>query len=751
MTIKNKELIVGCKLNKMGNLMKKFIIIFSAVMILQSCSSTSEDEFTFQNSNLSVDERADAIVAQLTLEEKLAVIDQSAVPRLNIPDPGNTESIHQVVSRGGPDIGGPITTTSFSQVIGMGSTWNPELVKRAGAVAGYEGRYITQSEKYQRSTLMLWGPTADLARDPRWGRNDESFGEDAFLTGTMSVAYINGIQGDDPNYWQGGTLLKHFVANSNETNRSKSSSNFDERLMYEYYAVPFRMGFLQGGAKSYMTAYNAWNSVPMLVHPMLTEVVAKKWGADWIVSSDAGAQRHAVSGHKYLDNELDVYAAAIKAGVNQYIDFSSDNAVEMIELALTENKISEQDLNKVVANKLKPTIKLGLLDDPKDVPYSTIGSNGEAEPWLSEKHKTVAREVARESIVLLKNEDKILPLDKNTINSIAVIGNRADEVLFDFYSGVTPYAVSVLQGITDRVGDNVDITFAQDNSNNAAVNAAKNSEYAVVVVGNDPMCGATNPPFAAFNPDGSTKPCIAPGDGREGRDRESIDLPTEALIKEVYAANPNTIVVLISSFPYAINWSQENVPAILNIYHAAQEQGNGLADVLFGDYNPAGRLVQTWPKSLQQLPPLMDYDLRNGRTYMYMKDQPLYPFGFGLSYSSFEYSNIKTDNSEVQKTASFTASVDIENTSERDGDEVVQLYVQYPNSSVSRPMQELKAFQRVNVKAGEKKTVQFSIEANSLAWWNQEKQNYEVEAGVVNLLIGSSSADIKLTEQITVK
>ncbi|GAB1265280.1 glycoside hydrolase family 3 C-terminal domain-containing protein [Aurantivibrio infirmus] len=735
----------------MGSLMKKFLIVVCAVFIFQSCSSKLDNQHSSKNSDLNIDERADDIVSQLSLQEKLAVIDSSAVPRLNIPDPGSSESIHQVVSRGGPGIGEAIPTTSFAQVVGMGMTWNPNLIKRAGGVAGYEGRYITQNEKYKRNTLMLWGPTADLARDPRWGRNDESFGEDAFLTGTMSVAYIKGIQGDDPNYWQGGTLLKHFVANSNETNRSSSSSNFDERLMYEYYAAPFRMGFLEGGAKSYMTAYNAWNSVPMLVHPMLTEVVAEKWGANWIVSSDAGAQRHAVSGHKYLDNELDVYAAAVKAGVNQYLDFSSDNATDMIELALKENKITEDDLNKVVANKLKPTLKLGMLDDPEDVPYSVIGTDGEAEPWLSEKHQAVAREVARESVVLLKNNNDLLPIDKNNTKSIAVIGDRADEVLFDFYSGVTPYAVSVLQGITDRAGADIEINYARDNSDDAALDAAKKSDYAVVVVGNDPMCGATNPPFAAFNPDGSTKPCLVAGDGREGRDRESIDLPTEELIKQVYAANPNTIVVLVSSFPYAINWSEENIPAILTISHAAQEQGNGLADVLFGDYNPAGRLVQTWPKSLDQLPPLMDYDLRNGRTYMYMKEQPLYPFGYGLSYTSFDYSNLKVSNSEIDKTDSINVSVEIKNSGDRGGDEVVQLYIQHVDSKVSRPIKELKAFQRVNIKAGESKVVQLSLAASSLAWWNEEKQEFEVESGKINLLVGPSSSDIKLESTVQIQ
>src|ERR1019366_5942557 len=365
--------------------------------------------YPYLNPNLTVEQRADNIVSLMTLDEKIAAIGNAAVPRLNIPAPGSSEGIHQLVRRAGRG-GQPIPTTSFSQVYGMGETWDPELIRSAGAVEGYEARYISQSEKYKQDTLLLWGPTSDLARDPRWGRTDESFGEDPFLTGTMVVAFIKGIQGEDPKYWQAASLLKHFFANSNETTRGHSSSDFDERLMREYYTVPFRMGFLEGGAKSFMTSYNAWNGVPMTVHPMLRSIVEKEWGAGWTISSDLNATELVVDGHKYLPRKEESAAAAIKAGVNQFLSLNqgmadtvkqamkdglrteSDKAgvnqflsfnqgmADTIKQALKDGLLTESDLDEALRRRLKTTIRLGLLDPLAMVPYTKIGGAGEPEP-----------------------------------------------------------------------------------------------------------------------------------------------------------------------------------------------------------------------------------------------------------------------------------------------------------------------------------------------------------------------------------
>ncbi len=722
-----------------------FVLIFS---ISPGPLLAQQYEYPFQNPELSMDARVDNIISLLTLEEKIAVFANPTVKRLGIPGYGSSEGIHQAAL--GSGFGGrqAIPTTSFSQVYGMGETWNPELIRRAGAVEGYEARYATQSEKYKRSALIQWGPTTDLARDPRWGRNDESYGEDPFLTGTMAAAFARGIQGDDSQYWQAAALLKHFFANSNETTRGGSSSNFDVRLMREYYSVPFRMVFLEAGAKSYMASYNAWNGIPMTVHPILKSIVSKEWDADWIVSSDAGAMGHMVKLHKYFKTDQEATVAAIKIGMNQFL---GGGGAASIKKALADGQLTEADINAAIRGKFKTIIKLGLLDPPALVRYSKIGLAGEPEPWSTEKHKSVARDVARESTVLLKNANGLLPLNRQTIKSIAVIGPRADSVLFDLYSGVTPYAISVLQGIKNKVGADVQIHFAPNNENDAAVKAARSSDVAVVVVGNHPTCGSDLKNLKEiFNEDASTKPCPVPGEGREGRDRESIDLPSEELVKQVYAANPKTVVILISSFPYAINWSQENVPAILHITHAAQEQGTAIADALFGDYNPAGRLVQTWPKSLDQLPPLEDYNIRKGRTYMYFKGEPLYPFGHGLSYTTFAYSNLKLSTTKLKKDGTLLANVRVKNRGIRAGDEVIQLYVQYPKSAAERPLKELKGFRRVALKPGETKTVQIPVKAGSFAWWNEKEGGWQLEPGPINILIGASSADIRLQTSIDI-
>jgi beta-glucosidase len=714
------------------------------ILLFTVCSSSvirAQTQYPFQNPKLPAEDRVTNIISLMTLEEKVAAFRGGAVPRLQIPTPGGSEGIHQVVGGFGPKRS---PATSFSQVYGMGETWDPALMLRAGTVEGVEARYKTQSPKYMTSVLMLQGPTSDLARDPRWGRNDESFGEDPFLTGSMATAFAEGIQGNDPQYWQAVALLKHFFANSNETTRMSSSSDFDERLMREYYSVPFRMAFTVGGAKSYMSSYNAWNGIPMVANPVLRDVVAKEWGANYIISTDAGALQRAVDSHKYFKDAAEATAAAIKVGTNQLL---ADPAV--VKEAMDKGLLTEADINAALRGRFMATIKLGLLDPPGLVPYSKIGTDGQPEPWDGDVDKGVARQVARESIVLLKDSNSILPLDKSKVRSIAVVGPRADKVLFDFYSGVTPYAISILQGIKDKVGEGVKVGYAANNDGNAAVNLAKSSDVVIVAVGNDPMCGAVNP-RDAFNHDGTTKPCANPSEGREGRDRTEINLPDEQLVKDVYAANPHTVLVLVSSFPYAINWSEENVPAIMHVTHAAQEQGTAVADVLFGDYNPGGRLTQTWPKSLDQLPPIEDYNIRNGRTYMYFKGEPLYPFGFGLSYTNFKYSDLKVKPGGT-KTDVITGSVEVTNTGSRSGDDVVQLYASFPASKVEMPKLKLVGFKRVTLAAGETKTVDFSCAADQIGYWSTDKHAFVVENGKVQISAGGSSADLKLSKIVAVR
>ncbi|HWW75218.1 MAG TPA: glycoside hydrolase family 3 C-terminal domain-containing protein, partial [Pyrinomonadaceae bacterium] len=452
---------------------------------------------------------------------------------------------------------------------------------------------------------------------------------------------------------------------------------------------------------------------------------------DGIICTDGGGMRQLVTDHKRFATFEEAAAAVIKTGIGQFLD---DYRAPMRD-ALAKGLLSEADVDKVLRHTFRVMLRLGLLDPPARVPYSKIGEG--PEPWTTAAHKSLARLVTQKSIVLLKNSGRLLPLDRTKLKSIAVIGPRADDVLLDWYSGTPPYTVTPLEGIKEKVGPGVEVKYAADNAGGEAVNAARSSDVAIVVVGNHPTCAA------------GWEQCPVASDGKEAVDRRSINLEQEELIKQVFEANPNTVVVLRASFPYAINWTQANVPAVVHLTNNSQEEGHALADVLFGDYNPAGRLVQTWPRSIEQLPPMLDYDIRHGRTYMYFKGGPLYPFGHGLSYTTFAYANLRAPES-LPDGGSINVSVDVKNTGARAGEEVVQLYVRHVGSKVERPLRELKGFARVFLKPGEVKTVTLPLKAAALAYWDAARHRFVVERDRVELLVGSSSADIRLRKTVRV-
>jgi len=694
--------------------------------------TTPQTQYPFQNPELPIEQRIDNILSLMTIDEKIECLDTNpSVPRLGIKASGHVEGIHGLTQGGPGKWGRPQTvpSTTFPQGIGLGETWDPEILRQAGEVEGYEARYVFQSPKYNQGGIVIRSPNADIGRDPRWGRNEECYGEDAFFNGTMVVAFSKGLQGNDPKYWQSAALMKHFLANSNENDRDKSSSNFDERLFHEYYSLPFRMGVVEGGSRAYMAAYNAVNGVPMTINPVLQKITREQWGQDGIICTDAGAMRNLATSHKYYPDFETAAAESVKAGIGQFLD----DYREPLRAALQRGLLTEADIDRPLRGNFRVMIRLGLLDPPSRVPYSSIGKEP-VDPWATEKHKALALLTTQKSIVLLKNSANLLPLDKKSLKSIAVIGPRANEVLLDWYSGTPPYAISPLEGIRNAVGESVKVTHAANNDADAAVKAARESDVAIVCVGNHPN-GGFDTQWARVS---------VPSEGREAVDRQSITLEQEELIKSVFAANPKTIVVLISSFPYAINWTQENVPAILHMALNSQEEGHALATVLFGDYNPAGRLVQTWPKSLEQLPPMMDYDIRHGRTYMYFRDTPLYPFGYGLSYTTFAYRDLKVNASS----GSIDVSVMVKNTGRRAGDEVIQLYVKHLNSKVSRPLKELKGFTRVYLGPQEEKTVKLSLPSSRLAYWNAETDRWVVEKDQIEITVGGSSTDARLKKRI---
>lgn len=696
-------------------------------------------EYPFQNPNLPVERRIDNAISLMTLQEKVNFLSsRPGVPRLGIEPMGSCEGLHGM-AQGGPSNWGqrnPHPTTIFPQAYGMAETWDTEVIHQAGAVEGYEVRYMVQSPKLHRGGLVVFAPNADLGRDPRWGRTEECYGEDPFFNGAMAVAFIKGLQGDNPKYWQTASLLKHFFANSNEDDRTSSSSNFDEQLFREYYGATFRMGFEEGGARCFMTSYNEWNGIPCTVHPVIKDVVMKEWGVDGIITTDGGASPNLVRTQHYYPNLVEAVTGEIKAGINEFLDGSSTNDVTQ---ALDQKLLTEKDIDQAIRGRLRVFIRLGLLDPPSDVPYASIGRDGKPEPWLSDEHKATARLVTQKSIVLLKNSEHLLPLVEAKLETIAVVGPRADQVLLDWYSGTPPYTVSPLEGIRNHVGKGVKVTSAT--SDDESVELARAADVAIVCVGNNPI-GV---------PGGAWEKVAEPSYGREGVDRKSITLEQEELIKKIDAVNPKTVVVLISSFPYAINWTDEHVPAIVHMTQSSEELGNALADVLFGDFNPAGRLVQTWPRSLDQLPPMMDYDIRHGRTYMYFKGEPLYPFGYGLSYTTFGYSNLKASAPNLARNGSLTVSVDVKNTGKRAGDEVVQMYVKHLDSKVPRPIKELRGFQRVTLQPGQTRTVELPLKGKSLAYWDSAKHAWVVEADQIEISVGGSSVADSLKTKVNVQ
>lgn len=721
----------------------KSLFIFSCLSMIGLLISAQN--YKFQNTKLSDEKRIDALMEELTLDEKITLLGSDlAVPRLGILPCRHHEGLHGLALGGPAAWGGrqkgengriiptDCPTTIFPQSYGLGSTWDVNLVKRVGEQASIEARYYMQRPANKRTALVMRAPNADLARDPRWGRTEESFGEDPFLTARLTVANIEGLQGDDPRYWRTAALMKHFLANSNEDRRDSTSSDFDMRLFYEYYAYPFYKGITEGGSRAFMAAYNGWNGIAMCIHPCLEEITRKQWGNNGIICTDGGALRLLVNSHHAFPTLAEGAAAVVKATTGQFLDAYLPHIKE----ALEKGYLTEADIDKAIRGNLFVALKLGLLDgkDSKD-PYRNIGTDTtEVPPFRLEKAKQLAREVTAKSVVLLKNDKGLLPLDASKLKKIAVIGPYADKIVQDWYSGTPEYETTILEGIRAAVKQGTEVLYAPNNGIDQAVKAAAEADVALVCVGNHPF--GTRPDWTF---------CPVPSDGREAVDRKSLMLPDEDLLKQVFKANPNTVLVLVSSFPYTINWSQEHLPAIVHITHCSQEQGNGLADVLFGKVNPAGRTVQTWVKDITDLPDMMDYDIRNGRTYMYYKGDVLYPFGYGLSYTTFDYQKIqsvKQDKEQVHVT------VLVKNTGTRDGEEVVQLYVSYPDSKVERPAKQLRAFSRVPISAGEVKEVVFDIPKEDFAYWDEAQNKFVIEPGKVQLLIGASSADIRLEGEV---
>ena len=720
--------------------MKHLVALF---ILSLSFTIVTAQPYPFNDIRLGDEERLDNLISLMTLDEKIMCLSaRPSVPRLGIKGTRIIEGLHGLALSGPANWAvrgtGASVTTTFPQAYGMAQMWDPELLRRAAALEAEEARWLTQNPAYASAGLIVLAPNADLGRDVRWGRTEECYGEDAFLTARLTVAYVKGLQGDNPKYWKTASLMKHFLANSNENNRTINSSDFDERLFREYYSYPFYKGITEGGSRAFMTAYNRYNGIPCTVHPVLKDVAVREWGQDGIIATDGGAYSQLVTSHKYYPDLESAAKGCIEAGTTMFLD----NYIGPLRNALTEGLISEVEIDHAIRGNLRVLLRLGLLDVPDNTenPYLNTGITDTVPPWTREDSHALVREATARSVVLMKNAGHTLPLQPEELKSIAVVGPSADLVVSDWYSGTPPYHVSVLQGIENAVGPDTKILFAASNKADSAVTAAREADVAIVCIGNHPLSYGL----------GWGENQVA-SDGREDVDRQALTIEQEDLVRLVHAANPNTILVIVSSFPYTINWSKENIPAILHITQSSQELGNGLADVLFGKVSPAGRLVQTWPASITDLPAMLDYNIRDGRTYMYSKKEPLFPFGYGLTYTTFSYSDLKTDSKTLRDGQTVNVSLHLENTGNYDSDEVVQLYVSFPDSHVERPAIALKGFSRVHVSKGESLTVSIPLRADDIKYWDVDKHAFVLEKGRLDISLGASSADLRLRGEITVR
>src|SRR4051812_19963472 len=533
--------------------------------------AVAQTDFPFRDASLSDSARIDDLLKRLTLDEKVLLMsDHPKIKRLGIVFSGQVEGLHGL-ALGGPanwDAKGkqPLPTTTFPQEKGLGATWDPDLLKKVGALEGYEARYYYQNPVSDFGGVVVRAPNADLSRDPRWGRTEESYGEDPFLVGTLTVAFAQGLQGPDPKHWQAASLMKHFLANENENGRAYSSSDFGERLFREYYSVPFRMGFEEGGSRAVMAAYNSWNGIPMMIHPVLKSVMINEWHNDGLICTDGGALGLLITAHKSFPDKAHGAAAAVKAGINHFLDTYKDDLTK----ALKDGLVTEADMDAALKNLLRLYLRLGEFDPPGADPYAMIGreTKGELPPWERQSSRDLARQATDESIVLLKNENNTLPLDRTTLKTIAVIGPWIGEVLLDWYSGTPPYAVSTLDGIKEAAGRGVKVLYADGSDPAEAAALARRADVAIVVVGNHPECNA------------GWDQCPTPSNGKEDVDRKTIVQGQEAVVKRVSAPNAGPSGVRPPSSPYAFVGTQKTRPAIVHMTHNSQEEGHGLADVL---------------------------------------------------------------------------------------------------------------------------------------------------------------------------
>ncbi|MEI6861560.1 MAG: glycoside hydrolase family 3 C-terminal domain-containing protein, partial [Verrucomicrobiota bacterium] len=693
----------------------------------------------FRNPAAPLEARVADLVSRMTLEEKAQALNHvgPTLERFNFRADQWNQCLNGVQWTGRP-------TTMFPACIAMSATWNLQLVKEIAtalsdeARAIYNGWHLDPNAPGQHKGLIYRDPVINIGRNPYWGRNHEAFGEDPFLTGRMAVAYVEGLHGDDPLHLKIASTLKHYAVNNVETNRQSLNATVTERMMYEYWLPHFRDAIVEGHADSVMASYNALNGVHNNINRwLLTGVLKNAWRHEGFVVSDLGGVRTMVADRSTGLTVTDAVAQSVMAGV----DFSDKEYQDNIPLAVQAGTLTMARLDDAVARVMRVRMRLGEFDPFESNPYSKIPTS----VIDSAAHRALALKASQQSIVLLQNRTNLLPLDKTRLRRIAVLGPLASVIQTNNYNGTYSSAISALQGLKDRAGPGIEIVTASGAALRgagggggavgadadglpAAVALARDADVAIVFVGTDRNIE------------------------QEGRDRTSLALPgtQEALVEAVAAANPRTIVVELSAGPLTVPWIKEHVPAMFQAWWPGEEGGHAIADVLFGDVNPAGRLPHTVYASEAQVPPLTEYDITKGFTYMYVNGAPLFPFGHGLSYTTFSYGALKLSARQIKSAGVVNVSVEVTNTGKVAGDEVVQLYVHQVMSSVKRPEKELRGFSRISLKPGEKRTVTLAVPGEKLAFWDEKTHTFVVEPGVFEVMVGASSGDIRQLQAFAV-
>ena len=666
-------------------------------------------KYPFQNPALSIEERVDDLVGRLTLEEKMLQLryDAAAVERLGIPAYNWwNECLHGVARNG--------RATVFPQAIGMAATFDVDLMKRIGSAIGDEGRAkfnVSAARGYRGryQGLTFWTPNINIFRDPRWGRGQETYGEDPYLTSRMAVAFVKGLQGNHPKYIKAAGCAKHYAVHSGpEGLRHEFDAVVSKKDLWETYLPAFEALVTEAKVEGVMGAYNRTNGQPCCAHTyLMIDVLREMWKFKGYYTSDCWAIHDFYRGHKIMENAEESVALALRAGCN----LNCGDAYHKMDGALKAGLITEADIDRNLKELLPTRFRLGLFDPESMVPLSSISP----EVINCQKHQKLAHEAAVKSIVLLKNKDALLPLDKE-IGSVYVCGPMAAHIqaLLANYYGLNEGLETILEGITGKVSAHTSVKYRQgamlnhDNLNpiDWYSGVASESDVTIACIGSSQLM------------EGEEGEAIAsPTKG----DRFELNLPQNQMefLKKIRNNAKKLVVVMTGGSAITCPEVYEMADAMLFVWYPGQKGGQAVADVLFGDCAPSGRLPVTFPKTVDDLPPYEDYAME-GRTYRYMEKEPLFPFGFGLSYTTFEYDDLKLDKKEISKGKSVKAELTVSNTGRVEAQEVVQLYITDLQASVSVPLYSLKGIKRISLKAGDEKKVSFEITPEMMKIVNEE-------------------------------